>query len=144
VTPSRLKKATALALLPAAYLLHLKRRNFSSVFLLLLVAFSYRIGSLYLGLLFLADLFFLSISWLLAYWLRFRLPIIPITKGIPPFTDYAVFLFGVYITWWPVFHYTRLDETSLASAVALFELLFGIKKGLRSTWGRLELADPEK
>ena len=70
----------------------------------------------WIGLLFLADLFFLSVSWLLSYWLRFRLPIIPITKGIPPFTDYAVFLFGVYITWWPVFHYTRLDETSLASA----------------------------
>jgi exopolysaccharide biosynthesis polyprenyl glycosylphosphotransferase len=71
---------------------------------------------LWIGFLFLADLVALTVSWLLAYWLRFHLPVIPVTKGIPPFTDYAVFLFGVYITWWPVFHYTRLDETSLASA----------------------------
>jgi len=67
----------------------------------------------WVGILFMIDLFFLSLSWVSAFWLRFHLPIIPVTKGIPPFTDYAVLLIAIYVTWLPVFHYARLGETSL-------------------------------
>lgn len=68
----------------------------------------------WVGILFMLDLFFLSLSWILAYWFRFHLPIIPVTKGIPPFTDYAVLLIAIYVTWLPVFHYARLGDTSLS------------------------------
>ncbi len=68
----------------------------------------------WIGVLFGLDLFFLSLSWLLSYGLRFHVPLIPVTKGIPPFHDYAVLLIAIYVTWLPVFHYAKLGETSLS------------------------------
>jgi len=68
----------------------------------------------WIGVLFVADLFFLSLSWILSFWLRFHLQIIPVTKGIPPFGDYAVLLIAIYVTWLPVFHFARLGETSVS------------------------------
>ncbi len=89
----------------------------------------------WVGILFLLDLLFLSLSWVLSYWWRFHIHIVPITKGVPPFGAYAVLLVAVYITWLPVFHYARLGETSLVhrkrvvflnvlKAVSLHLLLF--------------------
>ncbi len=68
----------------------------------------------WIGILFVLDLFFLSLSWILAYWLRFHIQLVPVTKGIPPFGDYAVLLIAIYVTWLPVFHYAKLGETSLS------------------------------
>jgi exopolysaccharide biosynthesis polyprenyl glycosylphosphotransferase len=68
----------------------------------------------WIGVLFGADLFFLTISWIVAYWLRFHLQIIPVTKGVPPFGDYAVLLIAVYVTWLPVFHFAKLGEASVS------------------------------
>ena len=89
----------------------------------------------WVGVLFVFDLIFLSLSWILAYWLRFHIQLIPVTKGIPPFSDYVVLLIAIYVTWLPVFHYARLGETSLThrrwavffnvfKAVSLHLLLF--------------------
>lgn len=89
----------------------------------------------WVGILFGLDLFFLSLSWILAYWMRFHIQLVPVTKGIPPFGDYAVLLIAIYVTWLPVFHYAKLGEPSLArrqwavffdvfKAVSLHLLLF--------------------
>ncbi len=89
----------------------------------------------WVGILFGLDLLFLSLSWVLSYWLRFHIQIVPVTKGVPPFGDYAVLLIAIYVTWLPVFHYARLGETSLShrkrmifldvlKAVTLHMLLF--------------------
>ncbi len=69
---------------------------------------------IWVGLLFVADLLLLSLSWILAYYLRFHLQIIPVTKGIPPFMDYAVLLIAIYVTWLPVYHFAKLGETSVS------------------------------
>ncbi len=60
------------------------------------------------------DLIFLTLSWILAFYLRFSLQIIPVTKGVPPFSDYAVLLIAIYVTWLPVFHFAKLGEASLS------------------------------
>ena len=38
------------------------------------------------------DLFFIAVAWVLAYYLRFYSGIIPVDKGIPPFSQYFWFL----------------------------------------------------
>jgi len=69
---------------------------------------------IWIGILFFVDLLLLSLSWIFSFYMRFHLQIIPVTKGIPPFRDYAVLLIAIYITWLPVFHFARLGETSVS------------------------------
>ena len=45
----------------------------------------------------------LSCSWILAYFLRFYLPVIPVSKGIPPFLTYLTFLVIMLPLWYIVF-----------------------------------------
>ena len=52
----------------------------------------------WVGILFMLDLLFLSLSWVLAFWLRFHVSIVPVTKGVPPFGDYVVLLIAIYVT----------------------------------------------
>ncbi len=68
---------------------------------------------IWVGLLLIVDILLLSLSWIGAYYLRFYFPIVPITKGIPPFGDYAVLIVAIVVTWLAVFHYARIGETSL-------------------------------
>lgn len=50
-----------------------------------------------------ADLFVVSISWLLAYWLRFEFDWIPIDKGVPDFGNYFSMLLFIWLIWAFVF-----------------------------------------
>ena len=49
------------------------------------------------------DLVTLSCSWILAYFLRFYLPVIPVSKGIPPFLTYLTLLVIMLPLWYMVF-----------------------------------------
>jgi Undecaprenyl-phosphate glucose phosphotransferase len=51
----------------------------------------------------LIDLITLSSSWILAYYLRFYFPIIPASKGIPPFYTYLTLLIIMLPLWYVVF-----------------------------------------
>ena len=51
----------------------------------------------------LLDLATLSCSWILAYFLRFYLPVIPVSKGIPPFLTYLTLLLIMLPLWYIVF-----------------------------------------
>ena len=62
-----------------------------------------RHSQLFEGLFTASDILVVSVAWTLSYWLRFSLAIIPIEKGIPPFTDYARMLVFVWLVWAFVF-----------------------------------------
>jgi Undecaprenyl-phosphate glucose phosphotransferase len=49
------------------------------------------------------DLVTLSCSWILAYFLRFYLPVVPVSKGIPPFFTYLTLLIIMLPLWYIVF-----------------------------------------
>ncbi|MBC8549143.1 MAG: undecaprenyl-phosphate glucose phosphotransferase, partial [Candidatus Brocadiales bacterium] len=49
------------------------------------------------------DLATLSCSWILSYFLRFYLPVIPVSKGIPPFLTYLTLLIIMLPLWYIVF-----------------------------------------
>jgi len=49
------------------------------------------------------DLIALSVSWMLAYYLRFYCPVIPVSKGIPPFFTYLTLLVIMLPLWYIVF-----------------------------------------
>ena len=51
----------------------------------------------------LLDLVTLSCSWILAYFLRFYLPVVPVSKGIPPFLTYLTLLIIMLPLWYIVF-----------------------------------------
>ncbi len=58
-----------------------------------------RYGQLNVVLLFAGDVVALALSWIVSYFLRFRLEIIPVTRGFPPVSDYLVLLPFVWLTW---------------------------------------------
>lgn len=51
-------------------------------------------------------------AWVLAYYLRFYTQIVPVTKGIPPFSRYVALTVPVVMLWVAVFSYFRLYRTS--------------------------------
>ena len=50
-----------------------------------------------------SDLLVVSASWVLSYWVRFSWNIIPVEKGIPPFSDYLKMLLFLWLIWAFVF-----------------------------------------
>lgn len=54
----------------------------------------------------------LVVAWLVSYYLRFYTQIIPVTKGIPPFSRYMSLTVPVVLLWIAVFSYFRLYRTS--------------------------------
>jgi Undecaprenyl-phosphate glucose phosphotransferase len=54
------------------------------------------------------DALILIVAWLGAYWLRFSVPIIPVTKGFPGFTSYAALTPFVAVVWLAVFASMRV------------------------------------
>jgi Undecaprenyl-phosphate glucose phosphotransferase len=50
-----------------------------------------------------ADLIVVSLSWTLAYWLRFKTDLVPIDKGVPPVRDYLSMLLVIWLIWAFVF-----------------------------------------
>jgi Undecaprenyl-phosphate glucose phosphotransferase len=66
------------------------------------------------GVLGLADASIIVLAWLLAYWLRFSWPIIPVTKGFPAFAAYAALTPFVALLWLTVFASMRVYQFSRA------------------------------
>lgn len=64
------------------------------------------------SLLIVSDALGLVAAWLLSYYLRFYTQIVPVTKGIPPFSRYNVLTLPVVLLWVTVFSYFRLYRTS--------------------------------
>jgi Undecaprenyl-phosphate glucose phosphotransferase len=64
------------------------------------------------GVLGLADALIIVLSWLASYWLRFSWPIIPVTKGFPPFSAYAALTPFVALLWLAVFASMRVYQFS--------------------------------
>lgn len=58
------------------------------------------------------DAFGLVAAWLLAFYLRFYTQIVPVTKGIPPFSRYVALTVPVVFLWVAVFSYFNLYRTS--------------------------------
>ncbi len=58
------------------------------------------------------DAFGLVAAWVLAYYLRFYTQIVPVTKGIPPFSRYVALTVPVVLLWVAIFSYYRLYRTS--------------------------------
>lgn len=50
-----------------------------------------------------ADLLIVSLSWFLAFWLRFETDFIPASKGVPSFQNYYSMLFFIWLIWAFVF-----------------------------------------
>src|SRR6476620_2153827 len=59
----------------------------------------------------LVDASVIGIAWLLAYGLRFYLPIIEVTKGFPPLQKYAALSPLVIALWMVVFSYMRVYQS---------------------------------
>ncbi|HSF10595.1 MAG TPA: undecaprenyl-phosphate glucose phosphotransferase [Nitrospirales bacterium] len=51
------------------------------------------------NLLFLSDLVVICVCWVAAYFIRFSVPLFPITKGIPPIDPYLWLLFPIVAVW---------------------------------------------
>lgn len=64
------------------------------------------------SLLILTDIFGVVIAWLLAFYLRFYTQIVPVTKGIPPFSRYVALTVPVVFLWLMVFAYFQLYKTN--------------------------------
>ena len=58
-----------------------------------------RYGQLNVILLFAGDIAALGLSWILSYFLRFHLEVIPVIRGYPPISDYLVLLPFVWLAW---------------------------------------------
>jgi Undecaprenyl-phosphate glucose phosphotransferase len=64
------------------------------------------------SLLIVTDTFGLVAAWLLAFYLRFYTQIVPVTKGIPPFSRYVALTVPVVFVWLAVFAYFHLYRTN--------------------------------
>lgn len=64
------------------------------------------------SILILTDVFGIVAAWLLSYYFRFYTQIIPVTKGIPPFSRYVALTVPVVFLWVAIFSYFKLYRTS--------------------------------
>lgn len=71
-----------------------------------------RYYQVYGSLLLVTDSLGLVAAWLLAYYLRFYTQIVPVTKGIPPFSRYVALTVPVVLLWIAIFSYFQLYRTS--------------------------------
>ncbi len=69
-----------------------------------------RHSQLFLKLFILNDIIINSVSFLLAYYVRFNFPLVPITKGIPSIYPYLPFLLYVNVVWLFIFRENKLYE----------------------------------
>jgi Undecaprenyl-phosphate glucose phosphotransferase len=73
------------------------------------------------------DLFILTVCWISAFYLRFYIPFIPVTKGIPLIDDYLILLIFTLIIWIGTLHLTgvyRRFFTRTQEVMALFKANF--------------------
>lgn len=64
------------------------------------------------SLLIVSDALGLVLAWWISYYLRFYTQIVPVTKGIPPFSPYSALTVPVVLLWITVFSYFRLYRSS--------------------------------
>lgn len=64
------------------------------------------------SLLIVSDVLGLVIAWWISYYLRFYTQILPVTKGIPPFSPYSALTVPVVLLWVTVFSYFRLYRSN--------------------------------
>ena len=69
-----------------------------------------------------ADLLVITIAWLVAYWLRFEVDIIPVEKGTPDVQHYLNMLFFIWLIWAFVFR-----------KMGLYRAMRGVRRG-REIW----------
>ncbi|HMO17056.1 MAG TPA: undecaprenyl-phosphate glucose phosphotransferase [Oligoflexia bacterium] len=65
-----------------------------------------RHAQLFEGLFVVVDIVVVTFAWLLSYWIRFSLGVLPLDKGVPPFRDYVPMLIFVWLIW--IFLYRRM------------------------------------
>ncbi|MBM4266891.1 MAG: undecaprenyl-phosphate glucose phosphotransferase [Deltaproteobacteria bacterium] len=73
---------------------------------------------LFVGLFVAADLTMIGLAWVLAYVLRFELPLVPVTKGTPPFENYLALLPLLFAIWGLVFRGSGLYDPMRAASQA--------------------------
>jgi len=62
-----------------------------------------KFGEFYKSVFFLLDLVLITAAWLLSYVIRFKMGLIPITKGVPSFQPYFILIPAIVIIWGIVF-----------------------------------------
>jgi Undecaprenyl-phosphate glucose phosphotransferase len=60
-------------------------------------------SQLFEGLFTVSDLLVVSVAWFASYWIRFSTTLIPVSKGVPPFSDYTKMLLFVWLIWGFIF-----------------------------------------
>ena len=53
----------------------------------------------------------IGMAWIASYWLRFHLPLVEVTKGFPPFAQYAALMPLVVVLWMMVFSVLRVYQS---------------------------------
>ena len=71
-----------------------------------------RYQNLISGIFGMVDALIIVAAWLMSYWFRFSFPIIPVTKGFPPFATYASLTPLVAVLWLTVFTSQRVYQFS--------------------------------
>jgi len=91
-----------------------------------------RHSQLFLKLFILNDLLINSISWLMAYYLRFYYPLIPVTKGMQEVGPYLPFLFYINLIWLILYRENKLYEPKrgVARMDEFFKLVKSISLGV--------------
>jgi len=57
------------------------------------------------------DISVVGIAWLASWWIRFKLPLIPVTKGLPDFESYAALTPLIIFLWIIVFQFTGVYQS---------------------------------
>lgn len=75
-----------------------------------------------------SDIVALSISFVLAFWIRFHSSLIPVTKGIPPFHIYMKAMIFLIIVWIVIFHNLKMyrPRLRLSKVDEAYSALLGI------------------
>jgi Undecaprenyl-phosphate glucose phosphotransferase len=91
-----------------------------------------RHSQLFLQLFIINDLLINSLAFLLAYYLRFTIPLVPVTKGIPPIQPYLMFILYINLIWLFLFRENKLYEPKrgLSRVDEFFQLLKAVSLGV--------------
>jgi Undecaprenyl-phosphate glucose phosphotransferase len=81
-------------------------------------------AQLFEGLFTATDIFVVSAAWTLSYWVRFSSGLIPVEKGIPPFSDYLKMLLFVWLIW--AFVFRRFGLYQAMRGVSRFREVFKV------------------
>ena len=72
----------------------------------------------YKSLLILTDLLFVSVAWIVAYFLRFHIELVPVYHDIPPLQRYLFFLPIIMLLWIVLLKPLRLSEVGLSASTS--------------------------